>query len=64
MKKFVLFLFAAVLGCGSVYPQVKKTPVRRSTTSVAAKQKAELEAKIKAESEAAEEKLKQKKKQD
>lgn len=41
MKKLLLFLLVATLGCGNVYSQTKK-PVRR-TTSVAAKQKAEAE---------------------
>jgi hypothetical protein len=50
MKKLLLFLLVATLGCGNVYSQTKK-PVRR-TTSVAAKQKAEAEAKAKAEAEA------------
>ena len=50
MKKWLLFLLVATLGCGNVYSQTKK-PVRR-TTSVAAKQKAEAEAKAKAEAEA------------
>ncbi len=52
MKKLLLILLVATLGCGNVYSQTKK-PVRR-TTSVAAKQKAEAEAKAKAEAEAAE----------
>ena len=50
MKKLLLLLLVATLGCGNVYSQTKK-PVRR-TTSVAAKQKAEAEAKAKAEAEA------------
>ena len=50
MKKILLFLLVATLGCGNVYSQTKK-PVRR-TASVAAKQKAEAEAKAKAEAEA------------
>lgn len=50
MKKLLLILLVATLGCGNVYSQTKK-PVRR-TTSVAAKQKAEIEAKAKAEAEA------------
>ena len=49
MKKLLLFLLVATLGCGNVYSQTKK-PVRR-TTSVAAKKKAEAEAKAKAEAE-------------
>jgi hypothetical protein len=49
MKKILLFLLVATLGCGNVYSQTKK-PVRR-TASVAAKQKAEAEAKAKAEAE-------------
>ena len=49
MKKIMLFLLVATLGCGNVYSQTKK-PVRR-TASVAAKQKAEAEAKAKAEAE-------------
>lgn len=50
MKKLLLILLVATLGCGNVYSQTKK-PVRR-TTGVAAKQKAEAEAKAKAEAEA------------
>ena len=43
MKKILLFLLVATLGCGNVYSQTKK-PVRR-TASVAAKQKAEAQGK-------------------
>ena len=50
MKKLLLILLVATIGCGNVCSQTKK-PVRH-TNSVAAKKKAEAEAKVKAEAEA------------
>ncbi len=52
MKKLLLFLMIATLGCGNVYSQAKKTPAKRTQTAVSAKAKAEAEAKAKAEAEA------------
>ena len=52
MKKVVIFLLVAMLGFGNAYSQTKKAPVKRTQTSVAAKQKAEAEAKAAAEAEA------------
>ena len=49
MKKLVLLIMAATFAIGNVNSQVKRTPSKRTTTSVAAKQKAEAEAKAKAE---------------
>ena len=52
MRKFFIFLLVAMLGSGNVYSQAKKTPVKRTQTTVSAKAKAEAEAKAKAEAEA------------
>lgn len=56
MKKLVLIVMAVTFAIGGVQSQTKKAPVKRSTTSVAAKKKAEAEAKAKAEAEEAAEK--------
>lgn len=52
MRKLLLFLMVATFACGNVYSQAKRNPVKRTQTSVSAKQKAEAEAKAKAEAEA------------
>lgn len=54
MRKLLLFLMVATLGYGNVYSQAKKTPVKRTNTTVSAKTnaKAEEEAIAKAQAEA------------
>ena len=52
MKKIVLILMAITFAIGNVNSQVKRTTTKRTTTSVAAKKKAEAEAKAQAEAEA------------
>ena len=52
MRKIVLVVMAITLAISNVNSQIKKTPTKRTVTSVAAKKKAEVEAKAKAEVEA------------